>query len=141
MKCTDDRVRLIAELCHNPADQRATARVPFQIDRAMRGLAMDFGPAMRATGPLMFSGNQIKPPELRIGHDFFPQRSTPGRDDLDHRLHPPRFNRKIISFAMFVWRKGLSRVSKQRAVHHVNIDITLFRVSKCARQSADDLEP
>ncbi len=36
--------------------------------------------------------------------------------------------------------KGLSVVFKQRAVHHVNIDITLFRVSKRTRQSADDFE-
>jgi hypothetical protein len=55
---------------------------------------MDFGPTVRATRPLVFGGNQIKPPELTIGHDLFPQRSTSGRDDLDHRLHPPRFNRK-----------------------------------------------
>jgi len=84
----DDRVRFIAELCHNPADERAAARVPLQIDRAMRGVTMDFGPTVRPTRPLMFSGNQIKPPELRIRHDFFPQRSSAGRDDLDHRLHP-----------------------------------------------------
>jgi hypothetical protein len=106
---TDDRVGLVSQFRDDPANQRATARMPFQIDRAMRGLTMDFGPAMRATGPLMFSGNQIKPPELGIGHDLFAQRSTPGRDDLDHRLHPPRFNRKITSFAMFVWRKGAER--------------------------------
>ena len=42
---------------------------------------------------------------------------------------------------MFVWRKGLSRVPSNEPVHHVNIDITLFRVSKCARQSADNIEP
>ena len=106
---TDDRVGLVSQFRDDPANQRATARMPFQIDRAMRGLTMEFGPAMRATGPLMFSGNQIKPPELGIGHDLFAQRSTPGRDDLDHRLHPPRFNRKITSFAMFVWRKGAER--------------------------------
>jgi hypothetical protein len=26
---TDDRVRFISELCHNPADERAAARMPF----------------------------------------------------------------------------------------------------------------
>src|SRR4029077_11439610 len=41
---------------------------------------------------------------------------------------------------MFVWRKALSVVFKQRAVHHVNIDIILFRVPKRTRQSADDFE-
>jgi hypothetical protein len=91
---TDDRVWFVAQFRYDPANQSAAATVPFQIDRAMSGLAMNFGPAVRPTGPLMFSWNQIKPPELRIGHDFFPQRSTPSRDDLDHCLHPPRFSRK-----------------------------------------------
>jgi hypothetical protein len=91
---TDDRVGLVSQFRYDPANQSAAAPVPFQIDRTVRGLAMDFGPTVRATGSLMFSGNQIKPPELRIGHDLFPQRPTPGGDDLDHCLHPPRFNRK-----------------------------------------------
>lgn len=69
-KCTDDRVRFIAELRHDTADQRVAARVPFQINCAMRSFTMDFGPAMRATGTLMFGRNQIKSPELRIRHDF-----------------------------------------------------------------------
>ena len=121
---TDDRVGLVSQFRDDPANQSAAASVPFQIDRAVRGLAMDFGPTVRATGPLVFSGNQIKPPELRIGHDLFAQRSTPGRDDLDHRLHPPRFNRKIISFAMFVWRKeskrGLQAASGASRKHRYN---------------------
>ena len=91
---TYDRVGLVSQFRDDPANQSAAAPVPFQVDRAVRGLAMDFGPTVRTTGPLVFSRNQIKPPELRIGHDFFPQRPTPGRDDLDHCLHPPRFNRK-----------------------------------------------
>ena len=91
---TDDRVGLVSQFRYDPANQSAAAAVPFQVDRAVRGLAMDFGPTVRTTGPLVFSRNQIKPPELRIGHDFFPQRPTPGGDDLDHCLHPPRFNRK-----------------------------------------------
>ena len=37
--------------------------------------------------------------------------------------------------------KRLSVVFKQRAVHHVSIDITPFRVPKRTWQSADDLEP
>ena len=61
--------------------------VPFQIDRAVRRFAMDLGPAMRTTRALVFSGNQIKSPELRIGHDLFPQRAASGGDDLNHRLH------------------------------------------------------
>ncbi len=31
--------------------------VPFQIDRAMRDFAMDFGPAVRTTRALVFTGN------------------------------------------------------------------------------------
>jgi hypothetical protein len=33
---------------------------------------MDFSPSVRATRTLMLSGNQIKPPKLRIVHDFVP---------------------------------------------------------------------
>ena len=72
-KVTDNRVRLVAESCYNPTDESAAASVPFQIDRAVGSLAMDFRPAVRSTGPLMFSGNQIKTPELMIGHDLFPE--------------------------------------------------------------------
>jgi len=68
--------------------------MPFQIDRAVRGLTMDFCPAVGPPGPLMFSGNQMKPLELRISHNLFPQRPTPARDDLDHCLHPTSFSRK-----------------------------------------------
>jgi hypothetical protein len=93
-KITDDRVGLVSQFRYDPANQSAAAAVPFQIDRAVRSLAMDFGPTMRTTRPLVFSRNQVKSPELRIGHDFFPQGPTPGRDDLDHCLHPARFNRK-----------------------------------------------
>ena len=91
---TDDRVGLVSQFRYDPANQSAAAAVPFQVDRAVRGLAMDFGPTVRTTGPLVFSRNQVKAPELRIGHDFFAKRPTSGRDDLDHCLHPPRFNRK-----------------------------------------------
>jgi len=107
---TDDRVGLISQFRYDPANQSAAAAVPFQIDRTVRGLAMDFGPTVRATGSLMFSGNQIKPPELRIGHDLFPQRSTPSGDDLDHCLHPPRFNRKLsLLQCLFVVAASLCR--------------------------------
>jgi len=61
--------------------------VPFQIDRAVRSFAMDLRPAVRATGALVFSGNQIKSLQLRIGHDLFPQRPAPGCNDLNHCLH------------------------------------------------------
>jgi hypothetical protein len=67
---------------------------------------------------------------LRIGHDLFPQRSPPSRDDLDHCLHPPRFSRKSSLLQCLFRDNRLSLVFKQRAVHHVDIDITLFRMSK-----------
>jgi hypothetical protein len=130
---TDDRVRLVSQFRYDPANQGAATSVPFQIDRAVRGLAMDFGPAVWPTGTLMFGGNQIKPPELRIGHDLFPQRPTPSRDDLDHCLHPRRFSRKSSLLQSLFGDDGLSLVFRQGAVQHVNIDITLFRMSKCAR--------
>ena len=94
------------------------APVPFQIDRAVRGFAMDFCPAMRTPRPLVFSGNQIKSPELRIGHDLFPQRSTPGRDDLNHRLHfSPRFSRKSLVLQCLFGLNPLSLQRHARAPH------------------------
>jgi hypothetical protein len=68
----DDGVGLVAKLCHNPAGKHACAAVPFEIDRPMRGFAVDFSPSVRATRTLMLSGNQIKAPKLRIVHDFVP---------------------------------------------------------------------
>ena len=96
-KVANDGVRLVSEFRDDTANQSVAAPVPFQIDRAVRGFAMDFGPAVWTPRALMFSGNQIKPPKLRIGHDLFPQRSTPGRNDLDHGLHFTRsFSRKSV---------------------------------------------
>ena len=66
----DDRVGFVAELCHNPAGEHSCAAVPFEIDRPMRGFAVDFSPAMRPTRTLMFGRNQIKTPQLRIVHDL-----------------------------------------------------------------------
>jgi hypothetical protein len=48
---------------------------------------VNFRPTVRATGALVFSGNQIESLELRIGHDLFPQRPAPGCNDLNHCLH------------------------------------------------------
>jgi hypothetical protein len=84
---TDDGVGLVAELCHHPAGQHPCAAVPFQVDRPVRGFAVDFSPSMRATRTLMFSGNQIKTPKLRIVHDFVAQRSAPSRNYLNYGLH------------------------------------------------------
>ena len=68
----NDRVGLVAEFGNDAANQRSTSAVPFEIDRAMCGFAVNLGPAMRAAGALVFGGNQIKAAKLRIVHDFFP---------------------------------------------------------------------
>ena len=145
-KVANDGVRLVSKSRDNTANQSAAAPVPFQIDRTVRGLAMDFGPTVRAPRTLVFSWNQIETPKLRIGHDLFPQRSTPARYDLDHGLHfTPSFSRKSVFLqcffhvtqailpASFETQTGLSASRQQRAVHHVNIDISLLRMMKRGR--------
>src|SRR6266850_2552392 len=86
-KIADDGVRLVSKFRHDAANQSAAASMPFQIDRAVRSFAMDFRPAVWTTRALVFGGNQVKAPELRIGHDLFPQRSASGGNDLNHCLH------------------------------------------------------
>ena len=68
----DDRVRFVAELCHNPANQRAAARVPFQINRAMDiSSAVYLRPAMRKARLLVPDFDEAKFfLKLRIIHDF-----------------------------------------------------------------------
>src|SRR4029077_16437888 len=52
---------------------------------------------------LVFTGNQIKPSELRIGHDLFPQRSSPGRDYLNNGLHSTAWvQQETVPFATLV---------------------------------------
>src|SRR6266498_4975131 len=86
-KIADNRMRFVPELSHHAAGEHSGAAVPFEIDRAMCGFAVNFRPAVRTTRTLVFGRKQIKAPELRIGHDFLAQRSTSPRDDLDRRLH------------------------------------------------------
>jgi hypothetical protein len=87
--------------------------VPFEVDRAVRGFAVNFRPPVRATGTLMFSGNQIESPELRIGHDLFPQRPAAGRDNLNHCLHfEPSFSRKSVLLQCF-FRKSAATANLQ----------------------------
>jgi len=69
---TNDRVGFIAELCHNPADERAAARMPFQINRAVKiSSAVYFCPTMRAAGLFVpdFDKTEFLL-QLRIVHDF-----------------------------------------------------------------------
>ena len=107
----DDRVRLVPEFRDHPANQRAAATVPFEVDRAVQiSRAVNLGPAMRTSrllGPnfleLEFSF------ELRIAHDLAAQRSPSCRDHLDHGLHSVvRFNCTAI-FAIILLASRESR--------------------------------
>lgn len=68
----DDRVRFVSELCHNPADERATARMPFQVNRTVNILgAVYFRPAMRTSGLFRPDFNEAKFLfQERISHDL-----------------------------------------------------------------------
>ena len=68
----DNRVWLVAELCHNPADERATARMPFQVNRTVNiPGAVYFRPAMRASGLFCPDFNEAKFLfQERISHDL-----------------------------------------------------------------------
>jgi hypothetical protein len=134
--------------------------VPFEIDRTVRRFAMDFGPAVRATWPLVFRGNQIKSSELRISHYLFPQRSASGGDNLNHRLHyTPTFSRKSVLLQSCFTGSGdlksrsdleiaplemtqtrLSASRDQRAIHHINIDVSFIGMMKSTRQRANDFK-
>ena len=68
----NDRIRFVAELGHDATDERATARMPFEIDRAVKiSRAVDLGPAMRP--PRLFCPNFLEIKfflELRVAHDL-----------------------------------------------------------------------
>ena len=70
----DDRIGFVAKLCHNPADQRAAARVPLQINRAVKvSSAVYFRPAMRAARLFVPDFDETEFfLQLRIAHDFVP---------------------------------------------------------------------
>src|SRR5260370_37530849 len=85
----DDRVWFVAELRYHPADQRAAASMPFQIDGAVKvARAVDLRPTMRPAG--LFRPDFDKPEfpiQLWVAHDLAAQRSAAGRNNLNHRLH------------------------------------------------------
>ena len=85
----DDRIGFIAKLCHNPADERAAARVPLKINRAVKiSSAVYLRPAVRTTRLFVPDFDETEfSLQLRIAHDFVPQRSATGRDHLNYRLH------------------------------------------------------
>lgn len=73
-KITDDRVRFVPELRHNPADERAAARVPLQVNRPMNvSRAVYLRPTVRTAR--LFVPDLDEPKsflQLRIVHDFVP---------------------------------------------------------------------
>ena len=57
----DDRIRFVAELRHDPANQNTGAAVPFEVDDAVRFAgAVDLGPAMRTAGADMLGRNELE---------------------------------------------------------------------------------
>jgi hypothetical protein len=70
----DDRIGFVAKLCHNPADECATARVPLQINRSVNiSSAVYFCPAMRAAWLFVPDFDETEFfLQLRIAHDFIP---------------------------------------------------------------------
>ena len=71
---TDDRIGFVAELCHNPADERATSRMPLQINRAVKiSSTVYFRPPMRTVRLLVPDFDEPKfSLELGIVHDLVP---------------------------------------------------------------------
>ena len=71
---TDDRIGFVAKLCHNPADERAAARVPLQINRAVKiASAVYLRPAMRAARLFVPDSDETEfLLQLRIVHDLVP---------------------------------------------------------------------
>jgi hypothetical protein len=158
----NDRVWLVAEFGHNPADEHARASVPFEVNHAVGfARAVNFRPAMRTARSLMFGRYEFEFPfELRIAHDLVAQRSPSARDYLNHCLHSTlTFNRKSVSLqclfrtAVVVVAMGdamrtrlyplalrIAKRLQKRTKHDVNIDISFFRVPKSAGQSANDLK-
>src|SRR5262249_48929336 len=88
-KIPNDRVRFIAELRYYAANQCSAARVPLQVNRSMNiASTMYFRPPMGTTRLFMPDFDEAEfLLQLRIAHNLVPQRSGPGRDYLNHRLH------------------------------------------------------
>lgn len=70
----DDGVGFVSQLCHHPADKRAAARMPFEINRSVNiPGTVYFRPTMRTIRLLM--PDLDKPKfflQLRIVHDLVP---------------------------------------------------------------------
>ena len=70
----DNRIGFVAKLCHNPADQRAAARVPLQINRTVKiSSAVYLRPAVRTARLFVPDFDETEFfLQLRIAHDFVP---------------------------------------------------------------------
>ncbi len=88
-KIANDGVRLVAELCHNAANERSAARMPLQIDRARNvPRAVYLRPPVRTSGLFGPDFDKAKfPLQLGIIHNLVAQRFATLCYDLDHRLH------------------------------------------------------
>jgi len=88
-KVADDGVRFVAQLRHDATNERTAARVPFEINCAVKvSRAVNLRPAMwpaRLFRPHLDKAEFLV--KLRIAHDLVAERSPPTRDDLNHRLH------------------------------------------------------
>jgi hypothetical protein len=124
----DDRVWLVSQFRYDPANQSVAPSVPLQVNRPMRGFAMDFRPAVWTPRALVFGRNQIKPPKLGIGHDLFSQRSSPGSDDLNHGLHfTPTFSRKSLPLQCLF--RTNSQLLRHVSAPHTGATTTNLRVA------------
>ena len=117
--------------------------MPLQIDRSgnVPG-AVYLRPAVRTSG--LFGPNFDEPKfplQLRIIHDLVAQRFATGRDYLNNRLHSTLGSAGNQSFCNASLEKApLQLIFKQRKKHDVNIDVSFFRMSKRAGQSANNFE-
>jgi hypothetical protein len=85
----DNGVRFVAKLGHDPADKRAAASMPLEIDGPVKvSCAADFCPAVGSTGLFRPDFDEAELPlQLGIAHDLVAQRAATARNHLDHRLH------------------------------------------------------
>jgi hypothetical protein len=85
----DDRVWLVSQLRHYPANERAAAGMPFEIDGTVKiPGAVDLRPTVRSAR--LFRPNFDETEfslQLRVAHDFIAERSATSCDHLNHRLH------------------------------------------------------
>jgi hypothetical protein len=156
----NDGIGFIAKFGDHPTYERAAASVPFEIDRAMKiARAVNFRPAVGT--PRLFGPDLDKIVfllQLRIAHDFRPERAASGRDDLNQRLHVSLGSlttaclQRLFSVAVALCatrhKMCIEKVSvaRRRAArlqilkHHVGVNETFLRMAKRSRQGSHNLE-